>query len=207
MKRRAIGKLQLDNNNLETKKIVEVSANFPLLHAYGIGFEEFRSIPEDKRGKVLDYAKYMLAYELDLEIEAAYFFFRAVGLSKYPKDQNYVKADYLAYMYRYWRQQFGNSRYGLSKWPKEVPLGVFAMSALLSYGKIRVVEELKPNYLIAVREDLRRKVEDYLQRTTKFKKPDEKRFVWDFKGDREDEKENPLQSVDAVNSVKVEKNE
>ena len=205
MKTRAVGKKQLENY-VYTKKIVEVSANFPLLHAYGIGFEEFRTVPEEKRGKVLDYAKYMLAYELDKEITAACFFFRAIGLRKNSMNRNYVKADYLAHMYEYWRRQFGYTRFGDSRWPKEMPLGVFAMAALLSNGRVRVVEELKPNYLIAVRDESRRTLEDYLQRTTKFKTPDEKRVLWDFKDDREDEEENPLQSVDAVNNVKEDEN-
>lgn len=205
MKTRAVGKKQLCNH-IYTKKIVEVAANFPLLHAYGIGFDEFRTIPEEKRGKVLDYAKYMLAFELDLEIEAAYFFLKAVGLRKNPKNKNYVKADYLEYMYQYWRQGFILAKYGRSKWPKEMPLGVFAMAALLSHGRVRVVEELKPNFLIAVWDDRRRRLENYLQLTTKFKKPDEKRVLWDFKDDRGDEQENELQSVDAVEQKEEDEN-
>jgi len=205
VKRRAVGKRQLDNY-VYTKKIVEVSANFPLLHAYGIGFDEFRSIPEEKRGRVLDYAKYMLAFELDFEIEAAHCFLKAVGLRKNPKNRNYVKADYLAYMYQYWRQGFIVAKTGRPKWPKEMPLGVFAMAALLAYGRVRVVEKLKPNFLIAVWDERRWRLEKYLELTTKFKKPDEKRVLWDFKDDREDEEENELHSVDAVEQHKEDEN-
>lgn len=203
MKTRAIGKRQLDSY-VYTKKIVEISARFPLLHAYGVGYDEFRSIPEEKRGKILDYAKYMLAFELDLEIEAAHFFLKAVGLRKNPKNHNYVKADYLLYLYRYWARQFTSAKTGKSKWPKEVPLGVFAMAALLAGGRVRIVEELKPNYLIAVWDERRWRLEKYLQMTTKFKKPDEKRVLWDFKDDRIGEQENELQCADAVESEKGE---
>lgn len=206
MKTRALKVRQLQNYAY-AKKIVEISARFPLLHAYGVGYDEFRKIPEEKRGKVLDYAKYMLAFELDLEIDAAYFFLKAVGIRKNALNSNYVKADYLAYMYEYWRRFFISAKTGESKWPKEMPLGVFAMAALLSGGRVRVVEELKPNYLIAVTDERRRRLEKYLSATTKFKTPDESRFKWDFgNDDRVDEQENSLQGVDAVEEEKREEN-
>lgn len=192
---------------LTPARVVNIVARFPLLHAYGIGFDDFRKLPEHRRAQVMDYCKYILAYELDDEIVAAARFLRLVGSRIGPTDRHYVKADYIEHVYQYWNSTM-LVKSGKTKYPKEMPLGVFALAALAINIKVRVVEELKPNFLIATSIERLRRLEKFLAATTKFKVPPRSKYTWTYSigDDRADEQENSLQSVDAVELEKEEKN-
>lgn len=173
MRTRFDNKWQKTRGNLQVKKIVNVAAQFPLLHAFGVGFDQFRSIPEARRSQCIDYARYMLAFELDDEIDAAAAFLKAIGLNNVPQESSYVRSEYLAHLYRSWRK-------GIDKYPKEMPIGVFGMAALVLNSKIRIVEDLKPNFLVAVAKDKRTKVEKFLQMTVNFEPWSEDQYRWQF---------------------------
>jgi hypothetical protein len=158
---------QKTRGNLQVKKIVNVAAQFPLLHAFGVGFDQFRSIPEARRSQCMDYARYMLAYELDDEIDAAAAFLKAIGINTLPRDDSYVRSEYLAYLYSFWRK-------GSEKYPSVMPIGVFGMAALVLNSKMRIVESYKPHFLVSVTISKRKSIEEFLQHTTKFESwPDE----------------------------------
>lgn len=69
------------------------------MHAYGIGFGLFSCIPEQTRSQAIDYARYMLTYELDDEIDACVSFIKAVGGSEISIPTNYVRSEYLLHLY------------------------------------------------------------------------------------------------------------
>jgi hypothetical protein len=156
---------------IKVKKIVNIVAQFPILHAYGVGFDQFRSIPEQNRSKAIDYARYMLAFELDLEIDTAVRFFKILGIKKTQKKEFFVSSDYLKYLYSYWRKS------GSGDAPKEMPIGVFAMAALILDTSVRVEERAKPNFYIAVSTLKRNRVEKYLKQTTGFEKWPEDQII------------------------------
>lgn len=185
--------------NLSVLKIVDIVSRFPLLHAWGIGFDKFRQLPEHSRMRAMDYAKYILAYELDDEIDGAYMFMRAVSGRTMYESSNYVKASYLTYMYSFWRKIS-------DKHPEEVPLGCFIVGALIRGQRIRIIEALKPDFLINCGKQKRKNIEWYLQSCTDFEPWDEKDISL-ATDDRVGEQENELQSVDAVEQQKEEEDE
>lgn len=186
MRTRAISRVKKTIGGADLKKINKIIFDFPLLHAYGVGFDIFRSIPEQTRSKAIDYARYMLAFELDDEIDAAIFFIKAIGAKSKPRIDNYVRCEYLLHLYKYWRK-------GTEKYPRVMPIGVFCLAALYEQGKVRIVQELKPNFLVAVSTEKRRKIENYLEATQGFQRWPEEKIFWSFekvKDDRGDEQEN-----------------
>jgi hypothetical protein len=166
-------KWQKTRGNVDVRKIVKIVGQFPLLHAYGVGFAEFRNIPEATRSKCIDYARYMLAFELDDEIDAAYAFLKAVGISQAGREQHYVRTEYLLELYSYWRK-------GTEKYPKYLPTGVFGVAAFLLKANIRIVEELKPHFLVPVSIEKRAKVEKFLEATCGFKRWEDCEMRWQF---------------------------
>jgi len=164
-------KWQKTRGNVDVRKIVKVVGQFPLLHAYGVGFGQFRSIPEATRSKCIDYARYMLAFELDDEIDAAFAFLKAVGISQCGREQHYVRTEYLLELYSYWRK-------GTEKYPEFLPIGVFGVAAFLLKANIRVAEELKPHFLVPVSIDKRAKVEKFLEATRGFKRWEDSQIYW-----------------------------
>ena len=168
---------RFDNNwektrgNLKIEKIIKVVGQFPTLHAYGVGFKMFLGIPEANRSKAIDYARYMLAFELDDEIDAAYAFLKTIGINVKNKSENFVRSDYLEYLYSYWRREG-------KKHPEVMPIGVFALAALMLDANLRIVEGLKPHFLIPVSRDKRSKVESYLELTQGFKPWDDEQIFW-----------------------------
>jgi len=166
-------KWQKTRGNLDVRKIVSVVAQFPTLHAYGIGFDAFRTIPEATRSKKIDYARYMLAFELDDEIDGAASFLKAIGLCVSIRDEHYVQSSYLVHLYESWRKS-------TNKHPKVMPLGVFAVAAMILNSRIRVVEGIKPHFLVPVTQDKRAKVEAYLEMTEGFERWPEEKIGWQF---------------------------
>jgi hypothetical protein len=166
-------KWQKTRGNLDVRKIVNIVGQFPTLHAFGVGFEQFRSIPEARRSQCIDYARYMLAFELDDEIDGAAAFLKAIGVNIWVKDDNYVRSDYLHYLYGYWRK-------GSTKHPKDMPIGVFAMAALILKSRIRIVEDIKPHFLVPVTIDKRSRVEHFLSATEGFEPWPEEDVLWKF---------------------------
>lgn len=156
---------------IKVKKIINCVAQFPILHAYGVGFDQFRTIPEQNRSKAIDYARYMLAFELDLEIDTAVTFFKILGIKRTQKKEFFVRSEYLQYLYKYWRKS------GSGNAPQEMPVGVFAIAALLLDGAVKVEEQAKPGFFIALSTLKRNRVEKYLQQVTEFKKWPEEKIV------------------------------
>jgi len=185
--------------NLSVLKIVDIVSRFPLLHAWGIGFDKFRQLPEESRMRAMDYAKYILAYELDDEIDGAYMFMRSVAGRTMYGSANYVKASYLVYMYDFWRTIS-------DKHPVEVPLGCFVVAALIRGQRIRIIEDLKPDFLINCGKQRRKQIEEYLQSCTDFMPWDEKDIYFVRNDDRVGEQENELQSAEAVEQKKEDEN-
>lgn len=154
-------------------KIEKVIANFPTMHAYGIGFGMFSQVPEQTRSKAIDYARYMLAYELDDEIDASVSFIKAIGGSQFSIDDNYTRSDYLLHLYSAWRKDLGDG-------PKDIPVGCMAMATLIIGSHVRVVEGFKPNFLVCVSKLKRERVESYLALRTGFQKWPEDKILWSF---------------------------
>jgi hypothetical protein len=171
-------KWEKTRGNIKVEKIVKAVGQFPLLHAYGVGFAQFRNIPEATRSKCIDYARYMLAFELDDEIDAAYRFFKAIGISKYPRNEHYVRSQYVEHLYATWRKDVN--------YPEYIPLGVFGLAALLLGTKIRIIEGLKPHFLIPILREKREKVESYLDLRMGYKRWDDADIYWNFNGTEED---------------------
>ena len=170
MRTRFDNKWQKTRGNLDVRKIVNSLIQYPTLHAYGVGFDAFRSIPEAQRSKKIDYARYMLAFELDDEIDAAARLLKALGIAVYAKDEHYVRSDYLLYLYSHWREN-------TEKYPKIMPEGVFAVASLVLNSRVRVAEELKPHFLVPIHTEKRKKIEEYLRFTKRYEPwPDEQIF-------------------------------
>lgn len=176
MRTRFNNKWHKTRGNVDVRKIVKVVGQFPLLHAYGVGFADFRSIPEATRSKCIDYARYMLAFELDDEIDAAHAFFKAVGVSQAGREQHFVRTEYLLHLYSYWRK-------GTEKYPEYLPIGVFGVAALLMKAKIRVAEEMKPHFLVPVSILKRASVEEFLEATGGFERWDDSQIYWQYEND------------------------
>jgi len=186
---------------IKLAKIHKVVKDFPLLHAYGVGFGMFGCIPEQIRSQIIDYARYMLGYELDHEIDAALSFIKTLGGITTPHNENYVRSEYLSHLYATWRLEQLRA-------PERMPQGCFAVAALMINGSVRVVEALKPNFLVGIGIRKRDRLEEYLVATKGYQRwPDEKVF-WSFArdDDRVDDKENKLRCVDAVECEKEEEN-
>jgi hypothetical protein len=196
---RATGKEQT-NNGLRTSKIVDIVSRYPLLHAYGVGLDIFRQLPEQQRMRGIEYAKWMLAYALDDEIDSTFLFYRALHCDRFnPHGHNFVKASYLEYMYGYWRQLSGTCK-------KEVPLGCFIVGALMIGQRVFFTPDSKPQVYITISRKRMRAIEDYLERQFDFKKLPEEEYRWSFKDEREDDVGNEPQCVDALENVKEEEN-
>lgn len=173
MRTRFENKWDKTRGGLKIHKIKKIVNDFPLLHAYGIGFSMFGNIPEHTRRDAVDYARYMLAFELDDEIDAGVQFLKILGGVKFPQDSSYLRSEYLLHLYSYWRRS-------MTRAPEVMPLGVLAMSALMLNGSVRVIETLKPNYLVGVSKLKRLRVEEYLAFTQKFQKWPEEQTSWSF---------------------------
>lgn len=177
MRTRFDNKWDKTRGGLKICKIKKIVDDFPLLHAYGIGFHMFGSVPEHTRREAVDYSRYMLAYELDDEIDAGVKFIKTLGGVQRAHNDCYLKTEYLLYLYSHWRRQLTNA-------PEIMPLGVFAMSALMLNGCVRVIETLKPHYLVGVSRSKRIRVEKYLAHTSDFQKWPEEKMSWSFANNR-----------------------
>jgi hypothetical protein len=196
---RARGKDQTVNG-LRTTKVVDIVSRYALLHAYGVGLDVFRQLPEQQRMRGIEYAKWMLAYALDDEIDSAYLFFKALHCDRFlPHGHNFVKVSYLEYMYGYWRQLSGTCE-------RVVPIGAFIVGALLIGQRVFFTPGSKPLVYITVSRKRMRAIEDYLESQYAFRKWPEEEYRWSFKDEREDDVGNEPQGVDALENVKVEEN-
>lgn len=187
-------------NGIRTTKIVDIVSRYALLHAYGVGLDIFRQLPEQQRMRGIEYAKWMLAYALDDEIDSAYLFYKALHCDRFhPHGHNFVKAPYLEYMYGYWRQLSGTCK-------KEIPLGCFIVSALLIGQRVFFTPDSKPLVYITVSRKRMRSIEEYLEKQFDFRKWPEEKYRWNLKDEREDDMGNEPQGVDALEQVKEEEN-
>lgn len=175
-------------------KIFEITSLFPSLHTYGVGLSIFRHLPENERMRAIEYSKYLLAYCLDYEVDSAAAFFRAlrIGKNRRMKDyeRNWVRCSYLQRLYEPWQQTIG-------MYAKEVPLGCFAVACMLCDKVICVIPDLKPDFLVSIRESDLKRLEDYCRKEYGFDETDisKKKFV--IKDERVGDMENELQSADA----------
>lgn len=184
---------------LSVRKIIDIVRRFPLLHAYGIGLDMFREVPEQYRMRAVDYAKFMLAYELDDEIDGAALFFRKIDGPEPNKSFDYVRGSYLLYIYSYWRKISGHH-------PEVMPVGAFIVGALITGKKIRIHEGLKPDFLVSMKTMRRAVVERFLEENYDFRRwPLEAQgYEPSLNDDRVDEYGNEPGGVDAVEQEKGE---
>lgn len=177
---------------IRTTKIVDIVCRYALLHAYGIGLDIFRQLPEQQRMRGIEYAKWMLAYALDDEIDSAYLFFRALSCDRFkPHSENFVKSTYLEYMYGYWRQLSGTCQ-------KVVPQGAFIVAGLLSGQRIFFTPQSKPHFYMTIPRKRMLVMEDYLERNYDFKRWPEADYRYEIIDEREDEQRNEPQNVDTL---------
>lgn len=155
MKPRAPGATQTQIG-LSATKVIDVVSRFPLLHAYGVGLDIFRSVPEQYRMRAIDYAKWMLAYALDDEIDSCYMFLEALHLDRVaPTAKPFIRGTYLLEMHKHWRKMSG-------KHTSDVTVGTLAAAALLHGHRVRIVEAIKPDCYITVPVKRLRWYENYL---------------------------------------------
>jgi len=130
-------------HGISVLKIGDVVSRFPLLHAYGLGFEIFRELPEHARMRGMDFAKFALAYALDDEIDSALLFLKSMRRKTSRSGRHHVRCSYLIRMYRYWRRLSG-------KHPVRMPPGAMMTAALLLGQRVTAVPSLKPDGLISM---------------------------------------------------------
>lgn len=187
-------------NGLRTTKIVDIVSRYALLHAYGVGLDVFRQLPEQQRMRGIEYAKWMLAYALDNEIDSAYLFLKALHCDRIKGYKNhYVKSGYIEYIYTFWRQLSGTCE-------KTVPLGAYIVAALLIGQRVFFTPGTKPEVFITIPQKRLRALEVYLQKNFSFTPWDESQYRWNLMDERIGELRNEPQSVDALDNVKEEKN-
>lgn len=169
-----------------TRQIVDIVNGFAMLHAYGVGLDVFHEVPVQDRMKSIDYAKVLLAYYLDDEIDSACRFLDALGAKNaVMHPHNYVRVSYLMHMYQYWQTLSGRGE-------KHVPLGCFIVAGMLFNQRIGVRDELRPDALLTVPTGKRKYIEDYLTQETDFVKPADEYIFYNFlkNEDRGGEQEN-----------------
>lgn len=187
-------------NGLRTTKIIDIVSRFALLHAYGVGLDVFRQLPEQQRMRGIEYAKWMLAYALDDEIDSAYMFFKALHCDRITGYKNhYVRSSYVEYLYSFWRQISGSCE-------KIVPVGAYIVAALLIGQRVFFTPGTKPQVFITIPQKRLRFLEQYLQNNFDFHPWSESEYRWNLMDERVDDVRNEPQSVDALENVKEEKN-
>jgi hypothetical protein len=184
-------------------EIRRIVGTVPLLHAYGMGIEVFRNMPEQNRMRAVEYAKYLLAHELKYEIESATRFLSALRMGARPTYQwqkcNWVRSTHLEYVYKYWQKV-------TNLYAKEIPKGCFAVASFILKKPIFVVDKLKPDFLINVTKDDLKRLEIYLHSEYDFEIKANYLKHYNFKEDRVGEVENTLQSANAVEITNGEEN-
>lgn len=202
MKKRAEG-TRFTRTWVQDEEIFDIVFRFPTLHAYGVGFKAFESLPEDRRLAAIEYSKYLLAYCLDEEIDSAMIFLRALNCHEHrPKVSWYVKLSYLMGLYRSWRKMTGRCH-------EYVPPGCFIFAALFYGQGVHVRPELRPDCLITIPKMRREYLENYLAKEYGYVRPPDSEVYYDFyavNDDRADEVGNEPQRVDAIYNVNGEEN-
>jgi hypothetical protein len=191
MRKRSAGTTQTQVG-IRTSKIIDIVSRYALLHAYGIGLDQFRELPEQSRMRSIDYAKWLLAFALDDEIDSGYLFFRAMKCHEFKsKACNYVHSSYLQYIYSFWRKLSGSCE-------ADVPLGCFAVAALILDQKVMFTHASKPCFYTTVPSKRLAFMEEFLEKSSSFKpwRKEQYRFVKQYS--REDEMGNEPQCVDAT---------
>jgi hypothetical protein len=64
-----------------------------------------------------------------------------------------------------------------------MPVGCIAMATLVTGGSVRVIESLKPNFLVGVSKLKRQRVESYLAQVKGFQKWPDEEIYWSFEND------------------------
>jgi hypothetical protein len=136
-------------------KIADIVSRFPLLHAYGVGFEVFREMPDHVRMRAMDFAKFTLAYALDDEIDSAIMFFKVMRRKNTLPGKHQVRCSYLIRMYHHWRRLSGTH-------VSAMPYGAMMVGALMLGQRVTAVPTLKPDALISMHEGQFKRMEQYL---------------------------------------------
>lgn len=190
MRRRAIGKI-LTDRNLNCGCIIDIAQRYTALHAYGVGLDVFRELPEFSRAQAMDYAKYILAFELDDEIDSASAFLEAMHCARFKTKRIYLRCSYLLHLYTYWRLVNPTHM-------KNVPPGALIVAALLLGERVKVPMKIRPDSLIAMNEARSKYMVEYLAKHFDFVDwSDEKKYLI-ISDDRKGEEWNEPRSVDAV---------
>lgn len=191
MRKRAAGVSQT-GCTIRTTKIVDIVSRYALLHAYGIGLDQFRELPEQSRMRGIDFAKWLLAYALDDEIDSAYLFFKALHCDKWaPNTDNYTHLSYLQYMYGFWRTLSGTC-------DEYIPIGAYAVAALITGQKVMFTPETKPMFYVSIPAKRFVFMEDFLEKNFSFQRWEPSRYRFEKPDGREDEVGNEPQCVDAT---------
>jgi len=178
-------------NGIRVSKIVDIVSRYAMLHAYGVGLDIFRQLPEHQRMRGIEFSKWMLAYALDDEIDSAFMFYKALHCDRFhPHGRNFVKVSYLEYMYGYWRRLSGINK-------EHVPLGCFIVSALLIGQRVFYTPDSKPLVYITISRKRMRALEKFLERQFDFKRWPEETYRWEYRRKRKVEVGNEPQSDDA----------
>lgn len=154
-------------DGLKVAYINSILDKYPLLHAYGIGISVFRNLPPHDRMLAIKYSRYIIYNCLDDEIDCARRFLLLVGANRFNRhSRRMVRASYLDFMYQYYRLRFP----GLQEY---IPLGCWAIAAILTSYQIKVYPAARPDFEIAVSDSLMGEICNDLELTTKFRQ-------WEF---------------------------
>lgn len=192
MRQREKGVMRTEGN-LSVGKILDITTKFPLLHAYGVGLDIFRDLPEQYRMRSMEYAKFLLAYCLDDEIDNARAFLRYLKCNGTSVSGFYVKISYLQELYSYWRLP-------KPSFHEFVPPGAFVLAALAVGQRVKIVPSIKPDCLMLITKRELGKMERALQKQYGFQPwpNDKKHHTYKVNDDRVDDVGNEPQSIDAV---------
>lgn len=177
--------------------IVDITRRFTSLHAYGIGLNVFRELPEFSRINAIEYSRYMLAFELDDEIDSCCVFLDAMHCNQKTAIKVYLRCSYLLHLYQGWRHLNTDTE-------KVIPPGAMVVAALLKAQKVKVPTFLRPDCLIAVNRARYRYMVSYLKKRFQFVDwDDDKKYlrIENKNDDRVGDKGNEPQSADAVEIV------
>lgn len=128
------------------KHIVQCVDKFPLLHAFGVGLEPFKSFSDKKRIPAFNYSRYLLSHCLDTEIDNSIRLMMKMGRPSWETTPFYVSTEYLLLVYKYFRSARAMRR----KMPKHLPLGTLILAALLRGNRVVVNYEIKPHALVGI---------------------------------------------------------
>lgn len=107
--------------------------------------------------KAIEYSRFMLAFCLDTEIDAAAWFLKVIDPEPALLGGVWVTREYLIFLYQHWRTI-------TYRFPEEVPDGAFLMGALILGKKVKIMGALETSWAIRVKRFKLSEVETTLKR-------------------------------------------